>query len=248
MNNPIRPSSGNGARGRRFPLSKRTLAILIMVAGAAAFVYSRVAYGGQILCLMGSTLIVFVGLAIWLSARNPNLDARINENNRQEPIEPHRPVFRRTVPRGLRDEVRRRTTAPAPPPVQPQPPELPVDPVPIATSSMPQTGALLGQVIALLDQQEAQVEIETQREDAGGSRGILRVQSKDGLPYSLMVLEGNEPVDVADVRALFALVSSSGSAGGYLVASAPFTQRAYEWAGQRHIHLVREDELDEMSI
>jgi hypothetical protein len=55
-------------------------------------------------------------------------------------------------------------------------------------------------------------------------------------------------VDVADVRALFALVTSSGSAGGYLVASAPFTERAYEWAGQRHIHLVREDELDEMSI
>lgn len=119
---------------------------------------------------------------------------------------------------------------------------------PAAVDDLPETGALLGRVIALLDQQGAQVEIDTQREDASGSRGILRVQSQEGLPYSLLVLEGADPVDAADVRALFALVTSSGSAAGYLIASAPFTQRAYEWAGQRHIHLVREDELDEMSI
>jgi hypothetical protein len=64
----------------------------------------------------------------------------------------------------------------------------------------------------------------------------------------VLVREGTGQVDVADVRALFALVTSSGSSGGFLVASASFTQKAYDWASARKIRLVREDELEEISL
>ncbi len=230
-----------------------------MIAGAALFFYSLVTFGDQVILLLGSTLIVFVGLGIYISARRSAAGSSMTgaEPAQRQPARPvggmlHGPALRRRIPPGLREEVRRQAA------VQPSvshseeagQEEPPAERIPVSQGETAREGqgALLDQVIALLDEQGAQVEIETQREDAGSSRGILRVHSADGLPYTLLVLEGEEPVDVAELRALAALVTSNGSAGGYLVSSAPFTQSAYDWAGPRHLHRVREDELGEFDI
>ncbi len=45
-------------------LNLSTLAILLMVGGAIGFAISLVAFDGQVLCLFGSTLIVFIGLGV----------------------------------------------------------------------------------------------------------------------------------------------------------------------------------------
>lgn len=252
MSDNFRFPSEDGAGRNRFSPSRRTIGILIMVAGAAAFFYSQVKYTDQLLCLGGSTLIVFVGLGIILSARRSGAGFSATQQTGQRVIDEPAPIFQRRVPRGLRGEARRQAQVqpPARVSVEARPVEPTSDRIPLAQGGAFTNGQgpLLNQVIGLLEEQGARVVIETQREDAAGSRGILQVQSAGGLTYRFMVLEGEEAVDVADARALFALVNSSGSDGGYLVASAPFTQRAYEWAGPRHIHLVRDDELEELSL
>lgn len=252
MSDNLRFPSKNGAGQSRFLPSRRTIGILVMVAGAAAFFYSQVKYTDQLLCLGGSTLIVFAGLGIILSARRTDVGSATTQQIGQGDSGESVPVFRRGVPRGLRGEARRRPRVqpPAIASAQARPVEPPINRTPLAQSVtfVRGQGTLLDKVITLLNEQGAQVAIETQREDAAGSRGILQVQSAAGQFYKFMVLESEDLVDVVDVRALFALVNSSGSAGGYLVASSPFSERAYEWAGPRHIHLVRDDELEELNL
>lgn len=252
MDNNLNPSSGNRPGRSRLPFSRRTIGILIMVAGAFAFFYSQIRFEDNLLCLGGSTLVVFAGLVFILAGRRAPVGG-ISEGSQDRLIRNQpEPVFRRRVPPGLRQETRRRTQYRPPSMVSTQ-----TDPAPSSIRNAPVVqpnaysdgqDALLGQVIAFLNEQGAQVVIETQRADSGGSRSILQVQSQDGRSYTFMVLEELAPVNVADVRALAALVNSSGSTAGYLIASAPFSPNAYEWAGARHIHLVREDELEELSL
>ncbi|RPJ49940.1 MAG: hypothetical protein EHM21_06010 [Chloroflexi bacterium] len=249
------PPEENVAGRIRVPV--RPLAILLMVAGAAGFFVSLLVYGEQVLCLLGSTLVTFVGLVIAIGSRRVNLDTQPPPPDQVAPAE-SKPVSPRKVPPGLRSTVGRhppdesaRRSGPA---VQPPEPAGPAE----STSPFIEPGAdwvpiepetLLDEVIAVLESQGAQVKVETQKENAGGSRGILRVVAQDGQNYRVLVLESGEgEVDVSDARALLALVTSSGSQGGYLVASAPFTQRAYDWASERGIRLVREDELSEISL
>jgi hypothetical protein len=54
----------------------RPLAILLMVIGAAGFVASRILWGEQVLCMFGSTLVVFLGLALILYLRRNNMAAQ----------------------------------------------------------------------------------------------------------------------------------------------------------------------------
>jgi hypothetical protein len=251
------PSENRAGRGRIPP---RTLAILLMVAGAAGFIFARLALGNEFLYMLPGTLVTFIGLAILI--RNPRTHSGDQTNDttgwaQQSRPQPRptsgvqrRPIFPAKVPPGLRDTNRQ--------PVRNQPPVSntpvardlasapPTEPPAARIPQQPET--LLDQVVAVMEDLGAQVEIDSQRESAGGSRGILRVLSKDGLPYSVLIRDSAGEVDVADVRALYALVTSNGSTGGLLVASTPFTQQAYEWASARHIHLVREDELDEISL
>ncbi len=244
------PSSGKQPEGGRRPQPTRTLAILLMLAGVAAFVFSRVAFEGQVLCLLGSTLVTFAGLAVLLYARRSSQSQAGVANpggSTQPPRQAQKPGaeerfgpgLRRQVPPGLRAAARRPSQPPAvqPETVQPAQP-APVEKIPVYP------GLLVERVIALLERQGVQVEVESLRE----GRGLLKVQSPDGQNDTVLILEGGDVVDVPDVRALSALVTSSGSAGGYLIASAPFTQQAYDWAGARKIHLVREDELGEFSV
>lgn len=247
MADSVPPSSGKGPGGRRLPVSARLLAILIMLAGVAAFFISRLVFGEQVLCLLGSTLITFAGLGFLITGRRRGwyqTGAENREGTWQPTLrsagEERSVASRRDVPPGLREAARRLSMTPPPAIQQPFHTELetPVEKIPVYHEP------LLERVLAIVEGQGGQAEVETQRE----GRGVIKVLATDGQTVTMLVLEGEEPVDVSDVRGLFALVSSRGSGNGYLISSAPFTQQAYDWAGARKIRLVSEDELGELSI
>ncbi len=250
MADHVSPSSGKGIGDGRPPRITRTLAILLMLAGVAAFVYSRVAFEDQIGCLVGSTLVTFAGLAVLVYARRSNQGAaggnaqggsspaQVQAPGRT-PVEGIGPGLRRQIPPGLRAAARRPSPLSPAPQIVDQPDlSVPGEKIPVYP------GVLVERVIAQLEGQSAQVTVESQRE----GRGLLNVQPTDGQPASVLILEGGQPVDVADLRALHAMMTSSGSATGYLISTAPFTEQAYDWAAARKIHLVREDELNEFSV
>ena len=109
---------------------------------------------------------------------------------------------------------------------------------------LPGTSTLLDQVLAVSARDRAQVKVVARQE----SRGILQITARDGKTYSAIVNEDPGSVDVADVRALFALMNSNQSAGGYLISVGPFTPQAYDWANTRRIRLVRVDEMDQLGF
>lgn len=254
------------AGGKSGPLNLRTLAILLMVAGAISFVAARILFGDQVLCLLGSTVIVFGGLGLIVYARRNNLETRSGES--APPVQPERwsPAgstpgrMPRSTPRGLRTAARQPgtpgTQTSVTPPAQPVQNISPVEPAhpmqttPTTASFVERVGArpgrsgetLVNQAITAFERQGARVDIETRRAD----RGILYVHTQDDLAYTVMVDEESGPVDVADVRALHALVTSNQHAGGYLIAAGPFTQKAYDLASARQIRLVTADELEEL--
>lgn len=247
MSASSRPPTGKGTWRGRIPV--RTLAILLMVAGAAGFVYARLMFGDQVFCLFGSTLVTFIGLALVIMARRTAGDTQTSPGQSQQ--EEPRPLFRPKVPPGLRGIPSRQAPvqmkAPARPPLPSAEPAAP--PTESSGSLIPlRPATLLEEVVTVLGEQGTWVEVESERESEGDNRAILRVHAQDGKNYTMLVRESAGEVDTADVRALHAMVSSSGSAGGFLVSSSPFTQRAYDWANARRIRLVREDELREISI
>ncbi len=248
MADQVSPSSGKETGGGKTPRVTRTLAILLMLAGVVAFVFSRVAFEGQVACLLGSTLVTFAGLAVLVYARRSSQGAaggntpggsRPAQAPRQIPAEGFGPGLHRQIPPGLRSAARR------PSPLVPAPPITDQPGISAPTGKIPVfPGLLVERVIAQLEGQGAQVAVDSQRE----GRGLLNVQSPDGQPASILILEGQLPVDVADLRALYAMMTSSHSAAGYLISTAPFTQQAYDWAAARKIRLVQEDELNEFSV
>lgn len=236
-NTQNQPASG------RSPISPRTFAILLMFVGVVCFVAAQFLFPEQVLCMVGSTLITFAGLGIIIAGRSRGWQTgRATEAPRQAAKTgwgSARPRVR--PPAGLRVAASKMPPSPASRPVQVVPDEdILVTPV----DAGPTRASLIDQTADILERQGAQVRIEAQRED----RGILRIITSDGRVITAMVREDMEPVDVADVRALHALVSSSAAEAGYLIAAGPITERAYEWAGTRQIHLVGADELDELGV
>lgn len=256
-------SSGIGSGGARSLFRSRTLGIALMLLSVVAFVISLLVYPDQVLCFFGSTLVTFAGLAIYLSARRPAGNQPAVQPPAARPAPPHRsarqssaPLFARQVPRGLREAARRQPVS-SPLPDEAAPPTEPLRPVYAPPPEAPEPelasedsaavldpDSLLGRVAAWLEEQGAQVTVESQRED----RGILNLRAPGGQIYIVLVRKSQQPAEVSDVRALFALVSSSGSDGGYLVSSAPFTQPAYDYAAARRLLLIEEEALDTMRI
>jgi hypothetical protein len=130
-------------------------------------------------------------------------------------------------------------------PAVPPPTALPTPPanVPSQVPYEP-TPPLALRVMKILRQQGARVTIETRRED----RSILKVETSAGEVFQAMVLEDNTEVDVAELRALYALVTSSISSGGYLITGGSFTQRAVDWAAGKPLRLLTQDELSQLSV
>lgn len=63
------PSQPGAASGGRTVFGLRPVAIGLMVAGVIGFIAARVLFGDQVLCLLGSTLVTFAGLAMIVAAR-----------------------------------------------------------------------------------------------------------------------------------------------------------------------------------
>lgn len=230
------PGSGSS------PINPRVLAILLMVVGAVCFVAAQFLFPEQVLCMLGSTLITFIGLGIILVGRKrgwtsggagvtPQQAAQTGWGSARSRSRP---------PAGLRVPLRK------PEPEADEPVEQLEEQNLIngAIDAGAWRVSLMDQAADILERQGAQVRVEAQRED----RGILRITTREGRVITAMVREDTAPVDVADVRALYALVSSSAAETGYLIAAGPITDRAYAWAGDRQIHLVGADELDELGV
>ena len=233
---------------RQFPLGPRSAAILLMVAGAASFVVSRVLFDGQVLCLLGSTLVVFLGLGLIVALRRSDQNepgagraggysSQVPMDDQQRSALPPEQRFRK-APRGLREAARQQASSP--PPVE----TWQEQPAQTAPKTQTYQVTLIDEVVRSLESLGAEVNVETRRID----RGILHINTRDGRVFKSIVREDVEPVDVPEVRSLKALVTSSGADGGYLIAAGSFTEQAYEWASARQLRLVSADELDELSI
>jgi hypothetical protein len=245
-------------------LRYRTLAILVMLAGAAAFAVTVLAFEGDVLCLSASTLVTLVGLGINVGARRMGWDPAETAKRDRQAAEPGipPPTRRGSVPPGLRrkssggvppegrgagarsplfptPEIARQN--PMPPRTAPEPPRM----IPPEDDLVFPSGPLADEVIAVLEERGAEVQVTSSRED----RCVLQVRSPNGRLVTALVLEGPELVEVSEARALVALVNAEGSALGLLIAAGGFAPRTYAWASMRqNIRLVASDELDELGI
>jgi hypothetical protein len=72
----------------------RSLAMMIMALGAFGFFVALLLFGENVLCLLGSTLVVFLGLGVILSARKyaPVQTETVLRNNQQQ-----KPLFDRNT-------------------------------------------------------------------------------------------------------------------------------------------------------
>lgn len=223
-------------------MNLRTVALLLMVAGAICFVVALILFPEQVLCMVGSTLITFIGLGIIITGRKRGWPVEgAAQAPRQAPQDQWASIRprHRTLP-GLRVTARKPTPAVMEPIGEPDDQSSMKDVVQVNVHHV----SLVDQTAEVLERQGARVRVEAQRED----RGILRITTHDGRAVVVLVREDTDTVDVADVRSLYALMSSSAAEGGYLIAAGPITERAYEWAGERQIHLVSADEMDELSV
>lgn len=245
MSERTNPPSGNGKSPGRFQFTPRAGAILIMVAGVIGFVFSRIQFGDQVLCLFASTLVTLAGLGMLFMQRKgiKFVPRQIGTGQQGNPSQP-KGAYRGKMPSGLRATARgARPPVQAPMVVTEDAQEASGQDAEVSSlqSSMDQ---LQAQVVSVLESQGAQVQIELKREN----RSILNITTAQGQVYQALILEGNMPVGVADVRALQALISNSKAARGYLIAGGFFTPEAYDWAGKHQIRLVSADEMDELSI
>jgi hypothetical protein len=250
----------------RFPVGPRVMAIILMVIGAGGFVAARLLFGDQVLCLLISTLVTFGGLAFIVASRRNGWEESWKQAHKGD-VQPGEP---RQVP--TRMPARPKTEARPQPAksqringggtyaspdsgpwatVQPKPPasasptSMPTQPtdVPRQVPYEPMPPLAL-RVMKILRQQGARVTAETRRAE----RSILKVETSAGEVFQAMVLENETEVDVPDLRALYALVTSSISSGGYLITGGSFTQRALDWAAGKPLHLLTQDELSQLSI
>lgn len=222
MTGRFHPTSQRGSpSGGRTAFSLRPVAIGLMIAGVAGFIAARVMFGDQVLCLLGSTLVTFAGLAMILAARR-----RLREGFQEQEPEPQ-------------------TQRPHP---SRRPVTVAEDP---AVEWMEQLGRnqealspLAGRASAIFRQQGAQVVLDAQQDD----RSILQIETREGERYTAMILEGPHPADAAEVRGLYALATSAGVDGALLVSGGGFTPRAVQWSQGKPIRLVKGQGLADLNI
>lgn len=264
-------NSDRSTPGVRSPALLRGLALLLMIIGAVGFMVAVVLYREQVLCLASSTLLVIVGLGMRLMYRPA--EAQVSGPEAWQPTQSKRRA-RLPIERSVRRGSGKATTSvvPQPPPPASQPAQAPVsqagpeetpdrtdpaapDPYPAAMRESPDVmpsrpagqedvGPLARQVIAIFRGQNARVAVDASRAE----RTVLRVVSLYGDERTVLVLEGNAPVDVGEARALFALMTSQHSSGGFLVTGGAFSQQAVDWASERGIQLTGGDRLEDLVL
>ena len=233
----------------------RSVATLLMVAGAVGFIVSLLAFEGQVLYLFGSTVVVFVGLFFSVIARRRQslTGAEAGRDIGWQPAETGQSAqFNRGLPRQApapqswaqpeRSQgrpgrgVARAQAAATRQPVQP--------PAGLGTSPRLFQAVLASQVSDVLRRQGAMVWIETQR----GDRSILKVRTRSGDTFTAVVREGSEIVDVNDVRGLFGLMAAHGSIGAFMVTGGTYTAKAQDWARQRSLTLLEAGQVAEIRV
>ena len=255
-----RPSTSPLAHPNQGLFPIRLIAILIMVAGAAGFVATLLVWGERILFLSISTIITFIGLGLLILGRRLETNQPGNGDAASSP-------FEGSTERQAEGDIRNMeasgngaiypgdedingsmaqraisSDAMSLPTLPPEPMGIERD-NPMGEPPAIKPG-LLAEVMDSLKLSGAQVTVENQRAD----RAILQFSGSDGLVYVAMVHDNLWPVEISELRSLFALMKNQSSAGGFMFSSVPFSTQAYEWAGSRKIRLVMADELDEISF
>lgn len=215
-------------------LNSKTVAFALMLAGAAGFVISLVAFEQQVLCLFGSTVLVFIGLAIRLRGRQNELNpGQPGEEMDEEPdlSQPlHRESYRTLQPR---------VQVPSPSTWTPVEGNKPEQGEFLARSRVVsplhnrRLTAVADRAVEIFHQNRADVQVDIQRED----RSIWHVTSANGKTYSVIIYEGDEVIDAGDLRALYSLMTNTGTEGGLFLTASAFTPQAREWAAKRAIQL-----------
>lgn len=224
-------------------LNFRTLAVLLMIAGAFGFVVSLLAFDGQVLCLFASTVIVFIGLGVNIKFKNTQ---RVPQEGRNAG----------TPSNQSRGSIAaRRSWSTKPSPAQTPAPfswtqensgedNLSTGQSQTSPTFDVQTDQVCRQVIEFFRQQGAFIQIDTKRE----GRCILYIQSQAGKHFSVIVQEGKRIIDVVDLRALYAVVESTGAEGGIMVSPDTFTEQAVDWAEKKSIQLITSSALDKIIL
>lgn len=230
------------------PLKPRPVALLLMVAGAAAFIISLISFGEQVLCLFGSTLVVFGGLLINIFARQ-----YVGVDQKDEEPTELRPQAQRGRSAGQirrqRGEMPAQTPAPSSWENRNTYNSVTSDPfskpeIPSRGEAGPVPAILIQRTVDVLRQQGGEVRITNQREN----RSILQVTAPSSKGYSILVYEGTETIDASDIRGLYSLMISAGADGAIFVSASTFSQHAQEWAQQRAVLLVEGSRIDEIEI
>jgi hypothetical protein len=249
MSSPFRSQPVDQFIKGRGPIKPRTAALLLMVAGAVGFIISLVAFGEKVLCLLGSTIVVFGGLAIQLAARR--YSGGNEEDDTDSDDQGERSARRSAAPpkpwRG------RQSPAQAPAPTTwvtvDRDDQIPANPDYANSPLPPQVGEvftnlLTQQTIDILRGQGAEVRIDNQREE----RSILHIVAKTGKEYTILINESAEVMDVSDVRGLYSLMVGMKSEGAILISANSFSTQAIEWAQKRAILLVEGERIEEIEI
>lgn len=233
--------SGNG------PVSARSLALILMVLGAAGFMISLVVFGEQILCLVGSTLVVFTGLAVVVTARKFHGD--VEDVAELEP--PHHRAKTYPVPDRRSLNAQQPLPAQSPAPArwssgpsgqdEPEPQDRFIQKNESSDLAEPH---LIDRVSRVLRHQGATVKLDALRE----ARGLLNVISQNGRQYCMMINEAPDEIQVSDLRALSAVWSNSPADKAVFISASPFTQQAVDWANARSILLVVDEQIENLVL
>jgi hypothetical protein len=231
------------------PIGARTLAILLMSAGALGFIITLVALDKQTVCLLVSTVVVFGGLGINIMARkyNDQQAQAIPEQQSRFPVKNQPPVAKRLKERMSAQERSIPVQAPAPANwIKDNQPAQPIEAHPSTKSTLPvdSESRLAAECTVVLEQQGARVRLDVQHED----RSVLRIVSPTGKDWVAMVHEGSDEIGVGDLRALFALMNNQSAIGAFLVSSGSFSPQAEEWAQKRSITLIPANRIGDIVL
>ena len=210
-----------------------------------------VAFDGQLLCLLGSTLVVFIGLLFIIQARRrqpgtAKLDGGEAVEQDGAVLSASRDVSHQTPAPWIWGRSRAEPGKRAQP-AQPQARNTPLNresPLLEQLDPSNEPGNLAGRVMNVLRLQGAQVLVEAKREN----RSILRVRTQSGEIFTAIVKADAGIVDVGEVRGLYALMTAAGSVGAFMVSDGTYTDRAKDWARQRGLTLIDSGQISDIRL
>lgn len=195
--------------------------MILMVVGAGGFIAALVLYQSQLLCMFSSTLVVFLGLFWNLRIRKAAAEQQIEEGGVPQPG--GAAVYREIQP----------------PPVHSMMREF----IPVQQEIL-ERGTLPARLIQILQERNIWFAVEAERE----GRSILRALSAEGVSYTILIVEEEQPADVSDLRSLAAMRAELQTDRALMISGSSFTQQAISWSAQHDIDLLDADQLDLLEL